>query len=158
MNERTPVSAYRLLSSPCDKSIVFVSSRRSPCMVEKIFSQRSYIWCHDIWCHNDVILISYFFFILTWFSFLILSSYFMCSTFLGSVLPPYEVLCVCVCVISQLFSNIAWHRTTSYDVAGRILMSPIDCWRNSTLFRCKASLCTTKIDNYRTLNRPTWLK
>ena len=31
MNERTPVSAYRLLSSPCNKSIVFVSSRRSPC-------------------------------------------------------------------------------------------------------------------------------
>ena len=31
MNERTPVSAYGLLSSPCDKSIVFVSSRGSPC-------------------------------------------------------------------------------------------------------------------------------
>ena len=31
MNKKAPVSAYRLLSSPCDKSIVFVSSRRSPC-------------------------------------------------------------------------------------------------------------------------------
>ena len=30
MNERTPVSAYRLLSSPCDRSIVFVSSRGTP--------------------------------------------------------------------------------------------------------------------------------
>ena len=33
MNERTPVSAYRLLSSPCDKSIVFVSSCGSPCII-----------------------------------------------------------------------------------------------------------------------------
>ena len=32
MNEKTPVSAYRLLSNQCDKSIVFVSSRGSPCM------------------------------------------------------------------------------------------------------------------------------
>ena len=32
MNERTPVSAYRLLSSPSNKSIVFISSRGSPCI------------------------------------------------------------------------------------------------------------------------------
>ena len=32
MNERTPVSAFRLLSSPCNKSIVFISSRGSPCI------------------------------------------------------------------------------------------------------------------------------
>ena len=31
MNARTPVSAYKLLSSPCNKSIVFVSSRESLC-------------------------------------------------------------------------------------------------------------------------------
>ena len=32
MNEMTPVSAHRLLSSLCDKSIVFVCSRGSPCI------------------------------------------------------------------------------------------------------------------------------
>ena len=31
MNERTPVSAYGFLSSPCNKSIVFVSSGGTPC-------------------------------------------------------------------------------------------------------------------------------
>ena len=35
MNERKPVSAFRLLSSPCDKSIVFISSRGSPCSIAK---------------------------------------------------------------------------------------------------------------------------
>ena len=35
MNERTPVLAYRLLSSPCNKSIVFISSRGSPCIILK---------------------------------------------------------------------------------------------------------------------------
>ena len=33
LNERTHVSAYGLLSSPCDKSIVFVSSRGTPCIL-----------------------------------------------------------------------------------------------------------------------------
>ena len=39
MGERTPVSAYRLLSSPCDKSIVFISSRGSPCMLSSYIFQ-----------------------------------------------------------------------------------------------------------------------
>ena len=30
MNEGTPVSAYRLLSSPSNKQIVYISSRRTP--------------------------------------------------------------------------------------------------------------------------------
>ena len=72
------------------------------------------------------------------------------ALFLGSVLPPYVVLCVCACVINQFFSNIVWHCTTSYDVAVWILMSPIDCWKNSTPFWCKISLCTTKVDKSRT--------
>ena len=37
MNKRAPVSAYRLLSNLCDKSIVFVSSRRSPCTFKICF-------------------------------------------------------------------------------------------------------------------------
>ena len=49
------------------------------------------------------------------------------SVFLGNVLPPYVLLFVRVFVISQFFSNIERRRTTSYDVAGLILMSPIDC-------------------------------
>ena len=36
MNERTPVSAYRLLSSQCDKSIVFISSHGSSCIFSLI--------------------------------------------------------------------------------------------------------------------------
>ena len=31
MNERTPVSAYRLLSSPSIKQKLYVNSRRTPC-------------------------------------------------------------------------------------------------------------------------------
>ena len=56
---------------------------------------------------------------------------------------------VCVCVISQFSSNIVWHRTRSFDIAGLILISPIDCWWHSTPFWCKASLGATKIDNSR---------
>ena len=33
MNERTPVSAYRMFSKPYDMSIVFVSSRGTPCIL-----------------------------------------------------------------------------------------------------------------------------
>ena len=40
----------------------------------------------------------------------------------------------CACVISQFFINIARRNATSYDVAGLILMSPRDYWRNSTPF------------------------
>ena len=66
--------------------------------------------------------------------------------FLGSVLPPYMVyVCVCVCVISQFFSNIPQRCTTQYDVARLILMSIIYYWLNSTLFSCKVSFFMTKI-------------
>ena len=55
--------------------------------------------------------------------------------FLGSVLSQYVVMCVCLCVCNQPFSrNIAPRRTTFYDVARLIMMSPIYCWRNSTHF------------------------
>ena len=40
-------------------------------------------------------------------------------------------------------------RTSSYDEATLHLMAPMDFWRNSTPFWCKASLCTLKIDNFR---------
>ena len=35
MNERTPVSAYRLLSSPSIKQKLYVNSRRTPCIIPK---------------------------------------------------------------------------------------------------------------------------
>ena len=41
---------------------------------------------------------------------------------------------------------------TLYEVARLIMMSPIYCWRNSSPFWCKASLCTIKIDDFRTLS------
>ena len=36
MNKRTPVSAYRLFSSPSNKQIVYINSRRSPCMLTNV--------------------------------------------------------------------------------------------------------------------------
>ena len=56
------------------------------------------------------------------------------TIFLGSVLPPYMVLYLCAGVIIQFFRIIMRCHATSYDVAGLILMSQIDRWRNSTPF------------------------
>ena len=53
MNERTPVSAYRLLSRPCDKSIVFVSSCKHPVVLLVITLPKSFhhMAYFNIFCH-----------------------------------------------------------------------------------------------------------
>ena len=33
-----------------------------------------------------------------------------------------------------------------------VLIAPLNCWRNSSPFRCKASLCRIKIDDFKTLS------
>ena len=39
-----------------------------------------------------------------------------------------------------------------YDTVRLFLIAPMNCWQNSTPFWCKASLCTIKIDDFRTLS------
>ena len=47
-------------------------------------------------------------------------------------------------------SNCHLHRrTSSYGTVRLVLIAPLNCWRNSTQFWCKASLCTIKIENFR---------
>ena len=46
MKKRTPVEAYRLLSSPSNKPIVFLSSRGTPCSL-KLFMIRIISVCCD---------------------------------------------------------------------------------------------------------------
>ena len=43
-------------------------------------------------------------------------------------------------------------RTLSWGADKLVLIAPLNCWRNSTPFWCKASLCTIKIDDFRTLS------
>ena len=42
---------------------------------------------------------------------------------------------------------------SSYDAVRPVMIAPMNCWRNSTPFWCKPSLCTIKIDNFRTIAR-----
>ena len=55
---------------------------------------------------------------------------------------------VCVRVpVCMYVTNFRRRRTSSL---GAVLIAPLNCWRNSTPFWCKASLCMIKIDNFRT--------
>ena len=47
------------------------------------------------------------------------------------------------------FVYVARRRTSSYGVAKLVQIAPLNCWRNSTPFLCKASFCTMKIDHFR---------
>ena len=42
MNERTPVSAYRLVSSPSIKQKLYVNSRRTPCIIEQVINTQKH--------------------------------------------------------------------------------------------------------------------
>ena len=61
--------------------------------------------------------------------------------------------CMSVCVCMYV-TNISWCRTSSYVAVTLVLIAQLNCWRNSTPFRCKASLCTIRIDNFRTYHDP----
>ena len=61
----------------------------------------------------------------------------------------YVCICVCMCVC-MCVANFWRCRVASYSAVRLVLITPLNCWRNSTPFWCKASLCTIKIDNFRT--------
>ena len=62
----------------------------------------------------------------------------------------YLALCLTLLVQAFLFfGNVARRRTSSYGVVRPVLIAPLHCWRNSTPFLCKASICTVKIDHFR---------
>ena len=48
----------------------------------------------------------------------------------------------------QILGDVARCHILSYGAVR--LIAPLNCWQNSTQFWCKASLCTIKIDNFRT--------
>ena len=52
-------------------------------------------------------------------------------------------MCVCMSVTDLYVC------TFSYYEIRLVLIAPLYCWCNSTLFLCRASLCTIKIDNLR---------
>ena len=58
-------------------------------------------------------------------------------------------LYVSLCVSSSVPFCFCLHRATSYGVARLVEIAPLDCWRNSTRFLCKASFCTMKTDHLR---------
>ena len=59
--------------------------------------------------------------------------------FVGHILP-----------VKFFLGDIAQRRTSSYVAVRLVLIAPLNCWRNSTPFWCKARLCAIKIDNFRT--------
>ena len=54
------------------------------------------------------------------------------------------------CVHTYLFfGDVAWRRTSSHGPLRLVLIAPLNCWRNSTPFLCKASFCMMKIYHFR---------
>ena len=69
---------------------------------------------------------------------------------------PSSHLCVSLCPCLSLsqcnrfLSGVAQHSSSFYSAVRLALTAPLNCWRNSTPFWCKASLCMIKNDNFRT--------
>ena len=64
----------------------------------------------------------------------------------------YLALCLTSCQFVSaflFFVYVARRRTSSYSVARLVQIAPLNCWRNSTPFLCKASFCTMKTDHFR---------
>ena len=59
-------------------------------------------------------------------------------------------LYVCMCVLCMYVTNFMRRRSSSYGAVTLVLITPLNCWLNSTPFWCKASLCTIKIGYFRT--------
>ena len=52
--------------------------------------------------------------------------------------------------------NLTWRRMSSCGAVRLVLIAPLNCWQNSTPFWCKASFCTIKTDDIRTLSIVHW--
>ena len=64
----------------------------------------------------------------------------------------YLALCLTSCQFVSaflFFVYVARRRTSSYSVARLVQIAPLNCWRNSTPFLCKANFCTMKTDHFR---------
>ena len=53
--------------------------------------------------------------------------------------------------VSQFVSVFTRRRARSYDVPTPLLLSPLDCWQNSTPFFGMYALCRMKIGDFRFL-------
>ena len=62
----------------------------------------------------------------------------------------YVYVCVYVHMSVTNFSDVTRRRMSSPGAVRQVLIAPLKNWRNSTPFWCKASLCTLKIDHFRT--------
>ena len=50
----------------------------------------------------------------------------------------------------KFLGDVARRCSSSFSAVRLVLIAPLICWQNSTPFWCKASLCTIKIENFRT--------
>ena len=60
----------------------------------------------------------------------------------------YLALCLTL-LVRECLSIFRRRHTSSYSVVRLVLIAPMNCWRNSTPFLCKASFCTMKIGHFR---------